>query len=658
VYRTLSKPLMSHQNAFPWLSSDHLDTTLAKVGILASILLLSLRLFSTQVLFVVIPVTTGLACALYFGIHRRQTTATEYPALPRWVIDVLPAVVVVSLAALVGTMYVVGGRSPSSYILAGTIGTAILTQALLADESDLSPSLIVIQVAVSAVVIRLSVLFVTPGFVGVDIWTHVPVFIDGIVDAGSLSALADSKYRMAPFYHTIGALATLVFGSARLGVYLSLGVVVPLSVLLVYATGVMIVSPRWAAVATTLFAFADQYIRWGLHIIPTSLGLVFFLGAVYCVTRLCVTNERWVIAVLTASSLATVFTHQVSTVILLIVLGIAAGALTWARLLDRPTLRPTRGTVAGVAGVFVGTLLVTGVSWSVTPWYADEPFLYEILDTLRATVIEEAGFLALAGGGGRGAGGTESVSQLGGLIPFLEWLGFALLLATGIVGGLAMLRTDHPSSLTVTYLASTATMFVAVFGLSLFGVRAILPGRWMAFMYALLAILGAVGLANLSGTASKRVLLAVFVVLALSYPMSMVVAEKATLDSPAFEETHPRFSYTDAEIAAVETIRGIYPSEETDIDSDHPYRTVFGQLGGYTAWTAEVDESGPTRDHPVIRRAYQSRGPAVVHTTDPSRSVLTPTVSADRLCPPTRNKVYANDEVSMCTSTSVTGGAV
>jgi len=74
---------MSHQSAFPWLSTDRLDTTLAKVGILASVLLLSLRLFSTQVLFVVIPVTTGLACALYFGVHRRQTTDTEYPALPR-----------------------------------------------------------------------------------------------------------------------------------------------------------------------------------------------------------------------------------------------------------------------------------------------------------------------------------------------------------------------------------------------------------------------------------------------------------------------------------------------------------------------------------------------------------------------------------------------
>jgi len=650
---------MSHQSAFPWLSTDRLDTTLAKVGILASVLLLSLRLFSTQVLFVVIPVTTGLACALYFGVHRRQTTDTEYPALPRRVIDILPAVVIVSLTALVGTMYAAGGRSPSSYFLAGAVGTAILTQALLADESDLSPSLIVTQVAVSAVVIRLSVLFVTPGFVGVDIWTHVPVFIDSIVDTGSLSAIADSKYSMAPFYHTIGALAALVFGSARLGVYLSLGVVVPLSVLLVYATGVMIVSPRWAAVATTLFAFADQYIRWGLHIIPTSLGLVFFLGAIYCVTRLCITNERWVIAVLMVSSLATVFTHQVSTVILLIFLGIAAGALTLARLRGRPALRPSRESVAGVAGVFVGTLLVTGASWSVTPWYADEPFLYEILNTLRATVIEEAGFLALAGGNGSSTGGTESVSQLAGVIPFVEWLGFALLLATGIVGGLAMLRTDHPMSLTLTYLASTATMFVAVFGLSLFGIRTILPGRWMAFMYALLAILGVVGLANLSGTASKRVLVAVFVLLAVSYPMSMVVAEKATLDSPAFEETYPRFSYTGAEIAAVETISAIYPSDgTTDIDSDHPYRTLFGRLGGYTGWTTEVGEAGPTRDHPVIRRAYQSHGPAVVHATDPPRSVLAPMVNAERLCPPTRNKVYTSDKVSMCTSTPVTGGAV
>jgi len=172
-------------------------------------------------------------------------------------------------------VWVAGGRTPVSYLLIGAIGTTILAQSLLVEETDLSPSLVVAQLLVSAVVIRLSALFVTPGFVGVDIWTHIPDFVAGIAETGSLSAMADSKYIMAPFYHTIGAIGTLIFGSARMGVYLSIGLLVPLSALLVYATATQLLGVRWALVATTLFAFAGQFIRWGIHLIPTSLGVVF-----------------------------------------------------------------------------------------------------------------------------------------------------------------------------------------------------------------------------------------------------------------------------------------------------------------------------------------------------------------------------------------------
>ena len=650
---------MSHQKGLPWLSVDELDTTLAKLGILGSVLLLGLRLLTAQVLLVVIPVATGVACVLYFGVHRRETTVFEYPVLPARAAEYLPAAVIVGLAGLVLTVWLVGSRTLPAYLLTGAIGAAILAQTLLVEETELSPSMILAQLLVSAVVIRLSALFVTPGFVGVDIWTHVPDFVEGIAQTGSLSAISESKYSMAPFYHTIGAIGTLVFGAARPAIYLTMGLLVPLSALLVYATTTLLLPVRWGLVAATLYAFSDQFIRWGLHVIPTSLGLVFFLGAVYCVTRLSTTDDSWLLGVLLAVSLAVVFTHQVSTAILLVFLTIASVAFVAASVLGSATTGPSRRSVVGLVGVSVSTLVVTLISWTLTTWTLDQPFLFRMIGVLRRTIASEAGFLNLAGGGGGGAsGGAASSGLLADLIPFIEWFGFALLFSAAVVGGLAMLRADQPTSISATYILSAAAMFVVVFGLSLFGVRAILPGRWMAFMYALLAVMGAVGLAHLSGRASKRVLLAVFVVLAVSYPMSMVVAQKATLDSPAFDETYPRYSYTESEIAAVETISTVYtPDGAADIDSDHPYHTLFERLGGYTGQVVELGETGPANSWPVIRREYQTTGPASVEIDgDPVQSVQAPTVDADRVCPPSRNQVYTNDEVTMCTVSSVTGG--
>ena len=653
---------MNHGNRIQqWLSIKRLDVTLAKIGVVVCLLLLGLRLLTTQVLLVIIPTAAGAACVLYLGVQRQRSMGFVFPTLPRGVIGYLPSVVFFGLAGLVLLTYLAGRRTPPIYLLTGLIGSLIFVQTLLITDDDLAAGLVLSQIVTAALVVRFSALLVTPGVIGVDIWTHVPVFIAGIVEAESLSAIADSKYIMAPLYHTLGAVGAILFGSARMGVYLTTGLLMPLSVLFVYATGRLLLPVRWALTATALYAFADHFIDWGIHVIPTSLGLVFFLGALYCVTRLFYTTEPWALGFLIVFSLATVFTHQVSTAIVLVLLGTASAAavlltrLGWQRRGDA-TLR-----VLGIVGTFVSTLVVTIVSWMYTPWYADDPFLWQMLDTLQGTLFGEAGFLNLAGGGGDGNGAVVA-AESGGLVaeavPFIEWFGFALLLLAAVVGGLAMLRTDEPPEVTVTYIFASATMFVVIFGFSLFGIRDILPGRWLGFMYALFAIMGALGLYYLAENASRRVILVVFIIIALGYPTTMVVAEKATMDSPAFESEYPRVSFTDSEIAAVETIRDVYPpNADRRVFTDHPYQSVFGRYGGYPSRVVELDESGLTIPNPVVTRDYQTQGATLFYEAgEPQRSISSRTVSPERVCAPQRNQVYSNGDVRMCTSPATTAG--
>jgi hypothetical protein len=227
-----------------------------------------------------------------------------------------------------------------------------------------------------------------------------------------------------------------------------------------------------------------------------------------------------------------------------------------------------------------------------------------------------------------------------------------------VVGGLAMLRMKAPTDVTFTYLLTTATMFVIVFGFSLFGIRAILLRLWIPFLSALLALIGPTGLYYLSHHASRRVLLAVIVVVALGYPMTMAVAESASQDSPAFQDQYPRFSYTESEIAAVETISTVYPpGDERRVYSDHPYQSLFGRLGGYTSEILEVDQTGPTSTDPVIHREYQTTGPALMYEAgEPARQMSSNTVDSERVCSSRRNHVYTNDVVKMCTTSAIRQG--
>ena len=645
-----------------FLGADNIDVTLAKLGIVFCLLLLGLRLFASQVLLVVIPLAAGTACTLYVVTRQRQAGALAFPALPGGIIGFFPAFVFLGLAVVVAGIRIAGHRTGVVYLLTGLVGALILVQILLAEDGRIAPGQVLFQIIVAAVVIRMSVLFMTPGFIGVDAWSHIPDYVAGIAATGTIASMEGTKYILAPFYHSIGAIGTTFFGSARTGTYLTVGLLIPLSAMLVYGTAKLLIPARWALLATAIYAFSDQFIRWGIHVIPTSLGLVFFLGTLYCVTKVFFTDDRRVVALLLLFSLATVYTHQVSTAIVLVLLGIAAfvsGALSVTG--NRPEGVAANSTPA-LVGTFGINVIVTLVTWAVTPWSGGSIFLWRMLDFLWMTLTESAGFLNLAGGdASQEAAGPagQTTGLIAELIPYIEEFGFALLLLITVLGGLVMLRKDEPTDIAMTYILTAGTMFVVVFGLSLFGIRTLLPGRWNAFMYAPMAIIGAVGLYYISQNASRRVILGVFVLLAFGYPTTMVVAEKATLDSPAFDDEYPRYAYTESEIAAVETAAAIHPPETTEeIRSDHPYQTIYERYGGFTSETAVLNEDGPTSEFPTVYRDYQRTAPTLVlEDGEPQVQRRTNTFAGpSKICPDNRNHVYGNSDVKICTASPVTEG--
>lgn len=630
---------------------ERADLAVAKLGVVVSVLLLGLQWFASQPFLLLIPLATGTGSALYVFTESTEGRAYRRPTLPRSVAGLLPAVVGLGLAGVVVATHVAGTRTDAVYLLTGGVGVAVFAQILFVDDDALGVGAVLCQILAAALVIRFGALYATPGYVGVDIWTHATVLVDGVARNGATAALGDSKYVMAPVYHVVGAIGTLVFGGVRDGIYLAVGLFVTLSALFVYATGRLVLPARWALLATALYGFSDQFIRWGMHVIPTSLGLAFFLAAAYLVTRLFEGDaERWTVALLAATSLAVVFTHQVSTVVLLFLLGAAALVAVALRAVgSNPNRVPSARTAAALSAVTVTTVAVTVVSWAYTPFSSGSRFLWRELAVLRTALTRDAGFLNLAGGDGGSAAAAGSQSAFAALIPYVELVGFTLLLAAAVVGGLLMLRWRASTGVSLTHVLTAGTMFVAVFGLSIFGVRVLMPGRWMAFLFVPMALLAAAGFSYVARTRSRRLVVAAFVVLALAYPTTMVVAEKATLDSPAFEDEHPRYAYTEPEIAAVGSTGAVLsPDSEQVVGTDHPYRTLYDRLGGYESGEPVLGANGPTATQVSVYRDYQSTGPISFETAADAPAVGAAAVS-ERVCPTDWDKRYANDAVWVCT---------
>ncbi|WP_224335601.1 hypothetical protein [Haloprofundus halobius] len=662
---------MSIGSVGDWLRGRRFDVDAAVLALLAALAMVPLRFLFSQVYVETIPLVLGGAAVLYllsvYGSRGENDEAAF--VLPVGLSRLLPSVVVLGTAGMLLAAVLAGERGIAFYAIAAVTGTLLLSQILFAKEEEaFNPSILLLQVVLVAGTVRFAALASTPGLIGIDIWTHLPELTSSILEAGSLDAISDDKHYVSPLYHLLVASASLIYDvPLRTALYLSLGVVIPLSPLLVYMATRELVAERWAVLAAALFSFGDYVIEWGIHIIPTSMGLVIFLTVLYALIRLMQSDyAARDFALLAGLSVALILTHQVSSFIMLVVFGGAVvayfilnlGIYRVSRL--RPDVFRARNPV-NILGLVVFDVGLITFLWSFTP-YKGGTFLETIVSFLAETVASSAGFGNLAGGASAGAeASTESAASsssvpLAELATYIDVLGFLLLLLGTFVGCLYVVHRDHAKQSVFTLLIGTAIMLVFTLGLPMFGIRNFIPQRWFAFMYAPMAILTAVGVRYLAANLNPKVLVAGMLVAALVFPGAMVVSRNGTLDNPVLPDGET-LSYNEESVAAVHTIGqmtgGPEPMEirpEQQLRTDHPYQTVFKRTGAYTADTANLTEGDPVAHDVTVYREFQSDGTTYFMNEDgvgESRDI-----PQERICRPSQSTLYDNGDVTMCVTPS------
>lgn len=581
------------------------------------------------------PIVAG--GALTFAIVTARDPA-DYgrPTLPRTVVMALPSVVLVGTLVLLWYATIAGSRTVPFYLGAGVLGTGVLLQIAFVDEDDFSPTVLLGQVLVIALVVRFAALATTAGYIGLDTWSHVPTYVAGIVADGSLEALNDSKYYYAPLYH-LSVVATVLIAdvSPRIALWLSIGLVVPIATtLFLYVLGASLLPPRWAAFAAALYAFSDHAILWGIYLVPTSLGLVFTLGLL--VPLLWIVREGYSvrsIVLFVVFSLALVFTHQVSSVIAATIVGMAVLAQVGPSLVHA---MPRAGSV-NLVWLFVPFVCVLAVLLTITPYSGSSlGFAERTLLFLRETYLAEFGWLNLA----IELGAPEADYGLRPLTSptyLLEASGLLLFAAGATVGTLvAYPRATHAW---LTLICVAGVLSVVAIGTPAVGLRNFLPSRWFAFLYVPIALLCALGLRwsvrRIDPTTATTALVA-FCVL---FPSVMALAGPATIDSPAFPEERVTYSYSETELAALETVS---QQTTTPIGTDVLTVEVLTRTGTAPAEIAAPEDA----DQEVLlyRESYAER-PALFD--DVGADVYETTTTERRYCA-TRSITYDNGAAHAC----------
>lgn len=636
-----------------------LDRDAAVIGLVLSTLLLPLRFLSSQIFIQSIPLVLASACLIYLAARRLDTgVGYTYPTLPRWGARLLPSLVFVGLAAMVGIAAVAGQRTLLFYDVAGVVGTLVLAQLAFVDDEEFHAPVVLAQLLAVAFVVRFAALLTTPGYIGRDIWTHMG-YVEVILNARSLGGIAETKYYAAPLYHLLVVATSVATDvTARHALFGSMGVVMPLIALPAYGVAREFLSARWALLAAGLFLFSDEVIRWGLHLIPTSLGVLFFAFVVWYLIRILLDEGRpRDYALFVFFSVAVILTHQLSAFVMLVVLGCGVIAeLIEPLWLGPPSLGEQRVS-DGLVGrftllpLFGLDFLVTLAVWAVTPFQGGRTFLIGMVNVFLDTTRSTAGFLNLVGGAsGGGAGPAQAAQQASGwLLPLIENFGFFVLLFATFVGSLVICRRSRRTAAGFGLMAASAAMLVFIFVFPLFGIRSFVPTRWYAFAMVPMVVLAAQGIEYLAGRLTPKTTVALLIGLVVLFPNAMIVAHDAALDNPVFPNEQERLAYTQEELSALQTIETEFPrSDENPIHTDNPYNDVF-QRTGYPADAPVVVPGQPVTEDVLLYRAYQSTGASYFRSAPDGDGVIRD-VPRRRFCGGDRSVVYTNGRVSLCTA--------
>ncbi|KAB1185116.1 MULTISPECIES: hypothetical protein [Haloferax] len=643
---------------------NSIDVNAAIVGLVLAIILLPLRTLSSEPFITAIPVALGLACLSYLVIRRRYESATErsaastteLPTVSVTISKLSTAAFVFGLGGLVLIAQQSNARTVPFLLLAAALAGVILLQLFFVRDDAFSPGTVLAQIIALSVVVRFASLYTTPGFVGVDTWTHITLYAQPVFESQSLSPLASVKYYAAPLYHIIVVTTAQWFGvPLREALFLSMGVVMALFAITIFGTARFFVDARWAVAAVALYAVADHVVRWGINLIPTSLGLVFFVVIMYYTVRLLsVPAHLRDYGMILLFSVAVIFTHQVSAFITLVLLG--AGMVV--QLLFKFGLDQTlfgesahkdeeKGnplSLTAVAVVYAGVLVL---NWSVTP-FAGTSFLEFMPRLLEFTVGQSAEFLNLIESASPPAVAEASGSgQLAVFVSYFDGMGYFILFFLTIIGSLVVLDLRDRRDAGLVLVAVTAIMMVFTFALPLFGIRTFIPSRWYAFMYAPMVIVGSLGLSYLAHRVTGARIVVALLIFALVFPGTMLMAQSATEDNPVFPDHNIRYAYSESELAAVYATAEIDPASGRAIFTDHPYQTVFPRSGSYEAGTIRFSESGAIETTGVlVYRSAQSDGATSFETG--SEALGTYDVPESVICPQEGDKMYDNGDAHIC----------
>jgi hypothetical protein len=501
--------------------------------------------------------------------------------------------------------YYASGFHRNRVVFLLTFGLYLLTVILIWVRSTLVFGLTLI--CITGISSRMMAYFGSELYVGVDIYEHNRI-VESIVQLGTLEPLLASKYYYAPIYHLLTASGDIILGVPvkTAGALTALIVVTVVPALIAFTLIRYFWSVQTALVGAFLYTASDHAIRWAVHTIPTSIGLVFFCLLGFGLFRYDREHSKVFLVLSVGILVALTFTHQVSTFIAVIFVCSYLGS----RILYEGIVRERVLNLSLLTGfVLTADFIITKYGGPTS----EASFFEIVLSTLVSSLL---------------TAGTETRPEVtlppdpsisGGASAGLDLVhvgGSAILLCLGLVGSLYWLDSKrNPSDLFVGLALGTsvAVMLAFTLGGPIVGMGNLLPMRWFAFIYVPLALLAAIGLkaliqacSSLIGINSRNAVI-ILVLILLPFIVLMGGNYAGAADNPYFDNAPAAETHGISETEKATFDHTVEYSGETDIVADRRAASIFRDHYGKNVHILAITYGLPETIHRpslVVDRSY------------------------------------------------------
>jgi hypothetical protein len=505
-----------------------IDKYLAIFGIIIGFIAIFLSLryhLNREYLGVAIITGSSLYIVCRNLLKRRQVKVYRFPRWSIWVTFILFMFFIFFSETVVrNSLYY---RS-AGYILLimGAVIICLLQVELFVDQANLSWMItaILLEICVLGLSVKSSAFFMYPDVSGNDPFFHQRV-IQEIVTQGIIPV---TSYQSLPLMHLISAsFMFLTDLSSKFGLFY-ISILQSLVYLGLYFLGKGISDSKTGLIAVILFSLSDYSIQWGVQIIPMTVGTILFTLILISVFQRAYSRDEkdktsWTVVIIILGA-SLIVAHSLSSLIVLVVLATIALATS-------------------IYNLFIKTK--DWVQWSLTILLCIGLFTYWMyafsspgLDFFSMVVKSFNSAIATAE-----VGDVSRVSlaqELNYTSVLLSEMGWSLLLVITIAGALESItkRIRQPSGRLIA--AITGVLLIVTYGGAIIGAGAILPARWIVFLYVPAAVLGASYLTKMiaSSTNMLRISGLLFVVV-ISFFM-ITQPGRAMPDSPLYA---PEFGF-------------------------------------------------------------------------------------------------------------------